>query len=85
MSPRIESSSLSRHYDRRFLGLCLGMMGVQTLVGGLGFALHLRSSLEGVSESLWENLIFGAPPFAPLLFANLAGLASIGLWHVRRA
>ncbi len=75
-------TSLFRLQDRAFLKFCLGMMAIQILVGGLGFALHVRAALDGVSESLWYNLIFGAPIFAPLLFADLAILAALGLWDV---
>ena len=38
--------------------------------------------LGGVSESVWDNLIYGPPPFAPLLFVNPAILAAIGLWEI---
>ena len=31
-------------------------------------------------ESLWENIVYGTPAFAPLLFSNLALLAFVGLW-----
>ncbi len=75
-------TAIVRFRDRRFLELCLGLMAVQVLVGGLGFALHARANLAGVSPSLWENQVFGAPLFAPLLFANLAILAALGLWDV---
>ncbi len=75
-------TAILRFRDRRFLELCLGLMAVQVLVGGLGFALHARADLAGVSLSLWENLVFGAPLFAPLLFANLAILAALGLWDM---
>lgn len=75
-------TAIVRLQDRGFLRLCLGMMVIQMFVGGLGFVLHVRAGLGGVSESVWENLIFGAPIFAPLLFANLGILAAIGLWDV---
>ena len=74
-------TAVVRRLDRGFLWLCLALMGVQLVVGVLGFVLHIVADLRGVSESLWDNLIFGAPVFAPLLFANLAILASIGLWE----
>ena len=56
--------------------------GKQSLIGLLGFAFHLGANLQGPSASLWDNLIFGAPVFAPLLFSNLAVLAAIGLWEL---
>ena len=75
-------TAIVRPWDHGFLRLCLGMMGIQMLVGGLGFVLHIHADLGGVPESVWENLIFGAPIFAPLLFGNLGILAVIGLWDV---
>jgi hypothetical protein len=52
---------------------------LQVVAGLAGFAFHLRANLahEG---TLWERFLYGAPIFAPLLFANLAVLAAIGLW-----
>ena len=76
-------TAIIRRPDRRFIEVCMVLMGVQALVGGLGFVLHSSTTLGGTSESLWDNLVFGAPVFAPLLFANLAMLGSIGLWDVR--
>ena len=76
-------TAVLRPSNRAFLGLCQVVMGVQLLVGSLGFLLHARVDLAGVSESIWDNLIFGAPVFAPLLFANLALLGAIGLWEMR--
>ena len=38
---------------------------------------------RGTAPDLFENLIFVAPLFAPLLCPNLAVLAAIGLWDAR--
>lgn len=65
---------------RRFLDLCLLVMIAQALVGVLGFGFHLQANLIEPGHSLWEKLVNGAPPMAPLLFPNLVGLAFIGLW-----
>ncbi len=73
---------LIRPLDRGFQLICLALMGFQVLVGGLGFLFHVRAGLDGVSESIWDNLIYGPPLFAPLLFVNLALLGAIGLWEI---
>ena len=57
-------------------------MAFQILVGGLGFGLHLAADLKGPAQELTQNVIYGAPVFAPLLFANLALLAILGLWDM---
>jgi len=65
---------------RRFLDLCLVVMIGQALVGILGFWFHMQANLIEPGHTLWERLVNGAPPLAPLLFPNLVGLALIGLW-----
>ena len=62
----------------RFQRACLAVLALQGLVGALGFALHLAADVNGVSASLYENFVHGAPIFAPLLFANLFLLGAIG-------
>lgn len=66
--------------SRRYLDLCLGVMAVQAAVGVLGFWFHLQANLVEPGATLWDRLVNGAPPMAPLLFPNLVGLAFIGLW-----
>lgn len=66
--------------SRKFLDLCAIVLGVQAAVGVLGFWYHLRANLVEPGSSLWDRLVNGAPPLAPLLFPNLVGLALIGLW-----
>lgn len=69
-----------------FLKLCLAVMVVEVLVGVAGFLLHFQSDLARSAESVRDRFIYGAPLFAPLLFANLAILSALGLWHeVERA
>jgi hypothetical protein len=65
---------------RRFLDLCLIVMIAQAFVGVLGFWFHVQANLVEPGHNLWEKLVNGAPPMAPLLFPNLVGLALIGLW-----
>ena len=73
-------------YDNRPLRrLCAGVMGVQAVVGVLGALLHGRSNLARPRQSLWEGFLYGAPVFAPLLFADLAILAVLALWALERA
>ena len=48
-------------------------------VGAAGFLLHLTAGLHGPSTSLYQNIIHGAPPFAPLLLPNLAILGLLGI------
>ena len=67
--------------DRRgaFLIICFGVLALQAVVGLLGFYFHVAADVNGLSASLFENFVHGAPPFAPLLFVDLGVLAAIGL------
>lgn len=65
---------------RKFMDLCLIVMVIQGLVGVLGFWFHIQANLVEPGHSVWEKLVNGAPPMAPLLFPNLVGLALIGMW-----
>ncbi len=67
---------------RRYLDLCLAVLGIQALVGLLGFWYHLQMNLVAPGTSLFEKSVNGAPPMAPLLFPNLVGLTLIGLWEL---
>ncbi|MGA8043893.1 MAG: hypothetical protein WCA37_13940 [Terracidiphilus sp.] len=67
---------------RRYLDLCLAVLGFQALVGLLGFGYHLRMNLMEPGSSLFEKSVNGAPPMAPLLFPNLVALTLIGLWEL---
>jgi hypothetical protein len=68
---------------QRYLWFSGGLLMIQAAVGVLGFVLHLRGNLHGVSPRPWDNIVFGAPPLAPLLFPNLVLLACISLWSLR--
>ena len=61
------------------------VMALQVLIGTLGFGLHLRANLMKPAASMLDRFLYGAPIFAPLLFANLAILAGIGMWGLRNA
>ena len=63
----------------RFARICLGVLTLQALTGVIGFYLHVAADVNGLSASLYENFVHGAPVFAPLLFVDLAVLAAIGL------
>jgi hypothetical protein len=65
---------------RRFLDVCLVVMFAQAFVGVLGFWFHLQANLIEPGHGVFDKLVNGAPPMAPLLFPNLVGLALIGLW-----
>lgn len=67
---------------RRFLDLCLVVLIAQALVGVLGFWFHLRANLVEPEHTVFDKLVNGAPPLAPLLFPNLVGLALIGVWSL---
>lgn len=69
--------------EHKFLLLWGAILIVQALVGVLGFVLHVWADAEGPSTELLENVIRGAPPFAPLLFPNLVLLSLIALWVLR--
>lgn len=77
------STALLRR-GRPFLKLSLGVAALQAAVGLLGFALHLAANLAEPHIPLRDRMIYGAPIFAPLLFADLAALAALGLWQMLR-
>jgi hypothetical protein len=59
---------------------CAIVMLIQAAVGLLGFYYHVAADLRGPAPSLLDNVIYGAPVLAPLLFPNLAALTLLGLW-----
>ena len=61
----------------------MAIMVGQVFVGLLGFYFHGTSVFRGLSSNFFENLIYTAPVFAPLLFVNLAFLSVLGLQGVR--
>ena len=68
--------------DRVFLQLCVALMAIEAVVGVAGFGLHLSADLTSAATTVREKFVHGAPIFAPLLFPNLALLATLGLWHL---
>jgi hypothetical protein len=71
--------------DRPLLWLCFAIMSAQVLVGFLGAYLHVMAVVSAASGSLRDRILYSAPLFAPLLFADLAALAALGLWAVNRS
>jgi hypothetical protein len=59
------------------------VLGAAVLTGVLGFVLHLLGNQHRPGPVV-DRMIYGAPVFAPLLFADLALLAAIGLWTRQR-
>jgi preprotein translocase subunit Sss1 len=70
--------------EPRFTRFAYGALALAALVGVIGFALHVAGDVH-TGAPLRDRFLFGAPPFAPLLFTNLALLGAIGLWVMRRA
>jgi hypothetical protein len=68
----------------RFLTVCAAVLGAQAVVGVIGIAFHWRAVLRQPGPTLFERLLTGAPPMAPLLLPNLVILGWIGLWVLRR-
>jgi hypothetical protein len=71
---------LIMNVTRRFLDVCVVVLVLQALAGLLGFWFHLEANLIAPGNSLFDKLVNGAPPMAPLLFPNLVGLTLIGVW-----
>jgi hypothetical protein len=67
---------------RQFITLCAAVLAFESLIGVWGFFLHAARNLHGPSVHPLANLVWGAPPLAPLLFPNLAGLGMIALWRL---
>jgi hypothetical protein len=69
---------------RKLLWPTADVLFLQVLVGGLGFLLHVRADLHGPAANLFENVVSGAPPFAPLLLPNLSILGFLGIIAMAR-
>jgi hypothetical protein len=75
---------LTMRVTERYLWLCAAVLGVQAMVGVLGAALHVWADIRKPGPDLFENILSGPPPMAPLLFPNLVLLTLIALWQLRR-
>jgi len=60
--------------------LTMAVLAAQFVVGLVGFYLHVHANVSKAATSFWQSFIFGAPAFAPLLFADLAILGLLGVW-----
>ncbi|PEN11341.1 hypothetical protein CRI94_16280 [Longibacter salinarum] len=62
------------------------VLGANAGVGVLGFFLHIAPIwTEPSGATLWDQIVFGAPVFAPLLFVDLAVLSFLGVWSLHEA
>lgn len=75
---------LCRNVNARYWAICVSVLLLQVLVGVAGFLLHWVANMMGPSTSLFQNMVDGAPPFAPLLFPNLVILVLVGLQSMRK-
>lgn len=74
--------AIVRPADRFFLRIGYPLLALQGITGLLGFVLHITPLRAGTADMLWDEIIFGAPVFAPLLFVDIAVLAALGLWDL---
>ncbi|MGO8749302.1 MAG: hypothetical protein ACLQNE_25355 [Thermoguttaceae bacterium] len=77
-------AALVDYGNRAYLWLCQCLMLVEIVVGFLGWYYHIRAILRSPMNTLWDKILYSAPVFAPLLFANLAILGMLGLWGLLR-
>ena len=68
----------------RYAKWCALVLALQIVVGIAGFTLHALADLRGSAPSFMQNVIHGAPPFAPLLIPNIALLGLLGLLALDR-
>jgi hypothetical protein len=66
-----------------YLAVLLGLLAAEAAVGLVGFVLHVLPVAEGGETAIVERILYGAPPFAPLLFADLALLGALAVWDLR--
>lgn len=69
--------------NRPYIHLCAVILAVQAVVGVGGFVLHAWSDLRQPAPTLFEKILAGAPPMAPLLLPNLVLLGIIALARMR--
>jgi hypothetical protein len=77
-------AALVDYGNRPYLWLCQCLMFVEIVVGLLGWYYHVRAIARSPMSGLWDKILYSAPLFAPLLFANLAVLGMLGLWGLLR-
>ena len=68
--------------SRDFLRWCAAVLLLEAGAGVWGFVLHSEANLRGPSVHAWDNFVYGAPPFAPLLFPNLVVLGMLAIWRM---
>jgi hypothetical protein len=68
--------------SRQYLRWCAAVLLLEAGVGVWGFFLHARANLAGPSIHALDNFVYGAPPFAPLLFPNLVALGLLAVWRM---
>jgi hypothetical protein len=54
-------------------------VGVQILVGGLGWGLHVYFNLTAETGNLLHRVVYGPPIFSPLLLADVAAFGAVML------
>ncbi|MEP7368670.1 MAG: hypothetical protein ABI662_03370 [Dermatophilaceae bacterium] len=65
--------------SRRETYIFLSVLGLNVLVGLLGFWFHLMGDLAGTQSVVWARILYRAPLFGPLLFCNLAMLGALSM------
>lgn len=82
----VSSLILATWYEKMnlaFLRYLVIVMLLQIGVGVLGFVLHVYANLGPDLGFVYEKFVYGAPAFAPLLFADVAALALLGLLGIK--
>ncbi len=72
-------------YKPSFLKFCVGVLGINMIVGFAGLLFHFAADLHAPGMKITDRFIYGAPLFAPLLFPNLSLLALLGIWRLPSA
>ena len=72
-------TALLRPLTAGFVRACWLVLAVQVATGLAGFGLHVWTDLHGPTHHVTLDFLYGAPAFAPMLFADLAVLAAIAL------
>ena len=72
-------TALLRPLSPGFVRACWAVLALQAATGLVGFGLHAWGDLHGPTHHPMLDFLYGAPAFAPMLFADLAVLAAIAL------